>query len=1018
MATAPPPSPGKRNILRTLLTGVNPVDAETHEQRWGRSTGGPASTKQTAGDAGAQGQLQNGGRVAGLVQGWEASLSGSSRPYSSFPAAPPSPVRASSAGASPALSIPQPHPNLRTTQSASTSPSSPSSPLRGTSPTVPASFFQAQQARRGQPSSPTKPSFQPQQQPGKENQPRPTTSFNPSPRPVSFVAAHYARPAGSDSSRSPTTTHDSLSSGTDVSQVTSAFTDLTVETMATRSSNSTHASSLAANSAENAYVGVASRMNVGSGASPRKVSAPQAVGTPNRRERVGVQGAPQIVETAPTPARKQREGAPAPAPRPISVPGFASNPSSQPSQIPYSRPAPDNPYHQRAPPLRPQTSFIEHLPPSSPTRYSPEPRPLQQEGALPSPTLRSNRFSPLPLEHSPMLQQGEQAPAQPVKTRGRPRASSLGAGLKPQFREEAVQPETPEQKRARVELEFENLLDTMQLPDRTVRLKMLGLAFPLKEEMLRSAQNPPSGTSSTLAPSRPKHTRGRSLNLAASQPPSATPAPSGKKEGSGSGFKSTFMRKTRSNSSLREKAAKDGSANLSASTSGPPASDRSRRPSSHSRTAPATSILFRSFGKSSGAYVVAAAAAVTAPDAEDATFWAIKLRTTKCASLVPKELGKLRGRLRTEAPVWVDEFIKSGGYLGLLERLKELLEMEWREEQHDDQVLYEVLRCFKGLTMTACGKRALASHSPTPFLPIASLLFSEKRPGDLPCRQLLVELLLSVFEICPSSSDALPKTAWATPEISLEPAPTSPSFSSGGGSGNGSGAMRRYTRKAKSGDDDDDLEREEVLTPERVQQAHRFAVSLMQGPPDEKEEAKVDFVKAAVRPRVFKTWVDEIASCVRDYFWIFCHNQNLFWTLEQIDADAVEAPKVPSGMTGGVEYEAMAYCAAHFRLINAIARTCPTIEAAFAFHNQLFESGFERVLFTLRRASLVYYQSLHLEMSRYISLARSARFNLGARILQCLDRRFLSREELMVLQQVEQRSYQSRTGAPQIGAVF
>jgi hypothetical protein len=40
---------------------------------------------------------------------------------------------------------------------------------------------------------------------------------------------------------------------------------------------------------------------------------------------------------------------------------------------------------------------------------------------------------------------------------------------------------------------------------------------------------------------------------------------------------------------------------------------------------------------------------------------------------------------------------------------------------------------------------------------------------------------------------------------------------------------------------------------------------------------------------------------------IFCHSQNLFWTFEQLDVDAIEAPKVPSGMTGGVEYEAMAY---------------------------------------------------------------------------------------------------------------
>jgi hypothetical protein len=105
---------------------------------------------------------------------------------------------------------------------------------------------------------------------------------------------------------------------------------------------------------------------------------------------------------------------------------------------------------------------------------------------------------------------------------------------------------------------------------------------------------------------------------------------------------------------------------------------------------------------------------------------------------------------------------------------------------------------------------------------------------------------------------------------------------------------------------------------------------------------------------------------------IFCHSQNLFWSLEQINPNEIEAPKVPSGMTGGVEFEAMAYCvrraflspslthvltgpilavqAAHFRLINAIAKSCPTVEEAFTFHNNLFESGLERVL--LVRVSL------------------------------------------------------------------
>lgn len=65
----------------------------------------------------------------------------------------------------------------------------------------------------------------------------------------------------------------------------------------------------------------------------------------------------------------------------------------------------------------------------------------------------------------------------------------------------------------------------------------------------------------------------------------------------------------------------------------------------------------------------------------------------------------------------------------------------------------------------------------------------------------------------------------------------------------------------------DSLEREEVLTPERIQQAHRFVMSLMEGPPNEAEEAKVEFIQATHKPRIFKAWVKEIADCVRDYFW-------------------------------------------------------------------------------------------------------------------------------------------------------
>ncbi|GAA5999718.1 uncharacterized protein JCM10292_003716 [Rhodotorula paludigena] len=967
-ASSPPASPSKRFGLRQLVTGVQPTDRETHAQRWQRPLLGPRS----------QPEPSDGHRVASLVQGWEASLNANSRPYSAMPPGPRSPQKGARP---PAIEIPV----HSTTPFGSSQPASSPTETRGSSPTVPAAFFQRHHARTGSSEMPSKFAVAPRSPVGKENQPR---SASPS----------VPRNGGAAAPRLELALHStpSTSSGSDVSRLTDALSAFTVETMATRSSDSTHASSLVTNSAEGAVVGVAAKVSLSRAAPPVLQETSPRASAPR---------APRTIETAPTPARKSRPEPPSrhtstdpalPTHRQTSHYGRDQHPPRFAGPVPFERP------HLSS---RTTSSFVEALPASYPSR-SPD----------------TDQYKPPPLEATPKIPQGTSRP------RARPRSSSLGAALR--TRPDNVQPESFAEKEARVEREFEQLLDNMQLPDRTVRTRMLGLALPIKEDMLRAASSSPP--SSLSAPRRPSHQRGRSLNNALDTShgrPAGPDVSRTKSSGGGSGFKS-FLRKTKSNGSLRAQNAKDAAASSPTVGLGAPASRPSSRARSHSRTASATNILLRSFGKSAGAAVAAQVGATGAgagEEGEDELYWAQRLRSARVAQLDAKELGRLRARLRNEAPGWVNEFITDGGYLGMLERLQELLEMEWREEQHDDQILHELLKCFKALTMTACGKRALASHSPTPFLPLTALLFSEKRPGDLPCRQILVELVNCLFDICPPASDALPKSAWSTPEVSLELASCSPIVASPAsfgsetlGSGSfGSGGVRRYTRKAKSGDDEGAADRDEVLTPERLQQARRFIVSLMQGPPNEDEEAKVDFIQAAHRPRVFKTWVKELSDTVRDYFWVFCHADNLFWSLQQIDPEAIEAPKVPSGMTGGVEYEAMAYCTAHLRLINALARTYSTSEEAFAFHDQLFMSGFERVLFTLRRASLVYYQSLHLEMSRYISLARSADFNLGPRLLACLDRRTLRPEEQLVLREAE-RVQQKRPveGAPQIGDIF
>src|ERR1700761_2281950 len=98
---------------------------------------------------------------------------------------------------------------------------------------------------------------------------------------------------------------------------------------------------------------------------------------------------------------------------------------------------------------------------------------------------------------------------------------------------------------------------------------------------------------------------------------------------------------------------------------------------------------------------------------------------------------------------WSENFLIEGGYSALLERLNEVLQLEWREEQRDDQILHELLRCFKALSTSSIGQFALRSSAPRPFVQLVSLLYSDKKPGDCCSRVLIVELLIILSELYP-----------------------------------------------------------------------------------------------------------------------------------------------------------------------------------------------------------------------------------------------------------------------------
>ena len=314
------------------------------------------------------------------------------------------------------------------------------------------------------------------------------------------------------------------------------------------------------------------------------------------------------------------------------------------------------------------------------------------------------------------------------------------------------------------------------------------------------------------------------------------------------------------------------------------------------------------------------------------------LKCTDATRIDVARVKRMRAVLAAESPAWISTFIgpECAGYDAMLARLDELLAMEWREEQHDDMLLHELLRCFVVLSTTEIGRNALASQAPRPFRQLIELLFSEKKPGDLSTRKLMIEMLAILLDL-------------------QLPASQSHSHSS-----------------------------------------LNYLLTLLQNPCDPAKEAVVDFIKQTHAPRPFKTYVTEIAGVCRDYFWIFCHSQNLYWRFDELHdkIDSITSPKVPGGMTGGVEFEAMAYLTVHLRLINAVANVLAQFKehqlpkpamSAIEFHRHLFASGIERVLVTLRKASQHYYPTTHLELARFLCLANEAGYALPYHLTDWLE---------------------------------
>ncbi|KAF8313675.1 hypothetical protein DL93DRAFT_2058914 [Clavulina sp. PMI_390] len=494
---------------------------------------------------------------------------------------------------------------------------------------------------------------------------------------------------------------------------------------------------------------------------------------------------------------------------------------------------------------------------------------------------------------------------------------------------------------------FERLMDELQIPAAT-RIKMATLEPPVKAAMLKSSHvlnldaplDPPpplqqsghlrkSHSSTSMVDGRPEHSRSSSL-------------------GSNAGIPVMDEMLDRANAPwMRDEYASSGSSLGRPSSPGPfNSASSSISSAAQNRQKP---LKEKDLDKS----ITPAA-------------FAQMLQKTVCTQLDVERLKKLRRMLRNESAGWTEMFVRERGYSALLSRLTDMLNVEWREEQRDDKILHELLRCIKALATSEIGCFALRTSCPTPWNQLIVLLYSDKKPGDVATRREMMDLMLILFEIFPSANAASPRP-------SLSPVPTISS---------GIPRPRSATPPPSS-----------PSIPHALPAPHTSLYTLIRtmllvaAPrPAEQDSEPVQphtFIESIRTPRIYKTYLQELSDVCRDYFWVFCHPQNTIWSLRDTDVKRVEMPRAPGGMTGGVEYEAVGYMTSHLKFINSLAVAAAELNlpnndelSARGFHSDLFASGIERILATTRKASTTYYPTLHLEIARYISHAASSGFEL------------------------------------------
>jgi hypothetical protein len=294
-------------------------------------------------------------------------------------------------------------------------------------------------------------------------------------------------------------------------------------------------------------------------------------------------------------------------------------------------------------------------------------------------------------------------------------------------------------------------------------------------------------------------------------------------------------------------------------------------------------------------------------------------KVTKPEDVEVGRLQKLRQLLRNETVEWIDVFIQDGGLTELVGLLYRTIDVEWRED-HEDQLLHEVLRCLKGLCTTDSALRQFADIAPTLFPKLLGMLFDpeHKGPSEFTTRELVIQIIYAHISMAPEG-------ALASRAIEL--------------------------------------------------------MKYLKDPVKEKESSTVPFVLQMHQPRPYTVWCKEFTNVTKEVFWIFIHQLQVVPLPRSVEPN--EPPRtyvkahfpgqraiVPAQpYVGGVEWDATNYLTTHLDLLNGIIASLPTREARNVLRNELKVSGFEKIIGHLRTCSVKYYGTLHDAVKVWVAAA-------------------------------------------------